>query len=97
MNEFFMSVLPWVVIAIFIACLVVSHKETTKGKDSAPEDAKDAGDAEEAEANQMAMGLCVGTCVGTSLGAAGVADSGIGISLGMSIGMADGDDDQEMS
>lgn len=102
MMDFLSAALPWVVIGIVVAIVVVSfsvkkRKLNTKKQvnlvevnEETPanksEDKYDKKDKDDEE-NYMVMGLPLGMCFGTVLGAAGIIPLSYGISFGMLIGI----------
>lgn len=92
MADFLLAALPWVVIGIAVAVMLVNFNrkrgelsiEKQKGMDG--ENSK----STEGENNYMYVGMCLGMCLGSVLSLSGIVTLSYGISFGMLIGMTVG-------
>ena len=92
MADFLLAALPWVVMGIAVAVMLVNFNrkkselniEKQKGTDE--ENSK----STEGENDYMSVGMCLGMCFGSVLSLSGIVTLSYGISFGMLIGMTIG-------
>ena len=76
MRNFILVALPWVVVILFLAVLIIK-KNISKNKEKKSED-------------YSAEGMSIGMCLGCAIGASNIMNIGIALSLGMLFGFAIG-------
>ena len=76
MRDFILVALPWVVVILFLAMLIIK-KYISKNKEKKAED-------------YSTEGMSIGMCLGCAIGASNIMNIGIALSLGMLFGLAIG-------
>jgi len=92
MADFLLAALPWVVMGIAVAVMLVNFNrkkcklniEKQKGTD------EETSMSTEGENDYMSVGMCLGMCFGSVLSLSGIVTLSYGISFGMLIGMTIG-------
>ena len=76
MRDFILVALPWVVVILFLAVLIIK-RNISKNKEKKAED-------------YSTEGMSIGMCLGCAIGASNIMNIGIALSLGMLFGLAIG-------
>ena len=76
MKDFVLAALPWGVVVLFLAVLIIKTN-ISKNKGKKAED-------------YSAEGMSIGMCLGCAIGASNIMNIGISLSLGMLFGLAIG-------